>query len=217
MVVAIKVHRIAYMPVPKAACSSVKAALATIDPDVEIDLKALAKNNNVAHRIYPTTRFRPHRWQEYEGWWRFTVVRDPLTRLLSVYSDRVQGRQELFNSPKIRRQSEFPPDPDPDFFFQNIQSYIELASVIKHHAMPARLFIGRKPLKYDRVFTVGQIPELEGELRRISGLPVSVPRSNVSKVKLEFSSLSPETQSFLAKFLQDEYSHLSDYFKNPFV
>jgi hypothetical protein len=216
MVVAVRAHRIAYMPVPKAACSSVKAALATIDPDVEIDLEAAAIDNDVAHGIYPTMRFRPHRWKEFEGWWRFTVVRDPLKRLLSVYSDRVQGRQELFNSPKIKRQSEFPPDPDPDFFFQNIEDYKRLASVVKHHALPVRLFIGSKPMKYDRIFTVAQIPELEGELGMICKAPVNVPRINASKEKLDFSTLTGKTQAFLAEFLQEEYDHLKGYFENPF-
>ena len=34
MSVALEKLKIAYMPVPKAACSSVKAALAQVDPDV---------------------------------------------------------------------------------------------------------------------------------------------------------------------------------------
>lgn len=216
MVVAIPAHKIAYMPVPKAACSSVKAALAVVDPDVEVDFSAIAKDDDAAHSIYQTMRFRPHRWKMYEGWWRFTVVRDPLSRLLSVYSDRVDGRRELFNSPKIRKQSKLPPDPDADFFFQNIEEYKQLASVVKHHALPVRLFIGPKPLKYDRIFTVAQIPELEGELSRICKTDVVVPRFNASKKKLDFNTLNPRTQSFLADFLQEEYDHLNAFFENPF-
>lgn len=216
MVIAVPAHKIAYMAVPKAACSSVKAALAMIDPDTKLTLDMMSGNNKAIHVTYQTRRFRPHRWERYEGWWRFTVLRDPLKRLLSVYSDRVVARRELHSSRKMRWQKHLPLDPDPDFFFQNLREYMVRASVVKHHALPVRLFVGPKPLRYDRVFTVAQMGDLEAALRERSGTAVKIPRFNSSHKKFGLDDLSPKTHAALAEILRPEYDHLSDYFDDPF-
>lgn len=216
MVVAVKEHRIAYMPVPKAACSSVKATLALLDPDVDVSLDEMSKDNKAIHKIYPTMRFRPHRWEGYENWWKFTVIRDPLKRLLAVYTDRVVAKQELHNSPKLKAQTEFSIEPDPDFFFQNLKSYMRLSSTVKHHALPTRLFVGPKPLRYDHVFTTSQLDLLAEALSEQTGQTVTIPRFNSSKEQLELSGLQPKTQATLKDILLEEYDHLSDFFENPF-
>lgn len=218
MVIAINAHRIAYMAVPKAACTSVKAALACVDPENDHTLETISKNSEIVHAIYPTKRFRPHRWEKYEGWSRFTVVRDPLKRLLSVYSDRVEGRKGLLNSPKLKRQSELTATPNPDEFFLNISAYMKLASVIKHHALPTWLFTGKAPVegKYDHVFKIEEIPELEIYLSEVVGDQVSLPRFNKSSQKLTFDTLEPKTQDHLAVFLADEYEYLKGFYENPF-
>ena len=49
MVVAVNHLKIAYMAVPKAACTSVKAALSTIDPEVSVDQTELEKDSQLIH------------------------------------------------------------------------------------------------------------------------------------------------------------------------
>ncbi|MBW4707710.1 sulfotransferase family protein [Roseobacter sp. YSTF-M11] len=217
MVIAVSAHKIAYMAVPKAACTSVKAALASIDPGAPVTLEQVAQDHDLIHKAYHTRRFRPHRWRKYSDWWRFTVVRDPLKRLLAVYSDRVDGRKDLLKSPRIRRQSDVTDDPDPDFFFQNIETYMQLSSVIKHHALPTRLFVGVQPLDFDAVYTVARIPDLQKDLSARVGHPVTVPRFNSSKRPLRLDDLTPRTQAVIGTFLQPEYEHLAAYYDNPFT
>lgn len=212
MVVAVAAHKIAYMPVPKSACSSVKAALLQIDPahpsTVDMD---------VVHDVFPTRRFHQKNWRDYDDWWRFTVVRDPLRRLLSVYTDRVVNRRELFHSRRLRKQTALPRDPDPDFFFQNLQAYRRLSSSIKHHALPVHLFVGPTPLRYDQVFRVDQLSDLVGALAQRSGTTPDMPRLNRSGAKLSLDSLHPQTQDALAQELKPEYDHLQGFFSNPFA
>lgn len=217
MVVAIPAHKIAYMALPKSACSSVKTALLSIDPERPISAEALRENGDAIHGAYLTRRFRPHRWAAYEGYWRFTVVRDPLRRLLSVYTDRVVGRRDLKDSRRLRQAKHLPVDPDPDFFFQNIRAYMSLSSVVKHHALPARLFIGPRPLRYDAVYRVDELPALSAKLSEIAGKPVAIPRLNKSKVKLRFDDLAPKTQAVLREFLAEDYEDLRGYFENPML
>lgn len=210
MVVAIKAHKIAYMAVPKAGCTSVKAGLSQCDPEVSLDIKDIADDYSLVHKNYPTMRFRPHRWREYEGWWRFTVVRDPAKRLMSVYSDMVVGRQFMRNSPKLRQpDASLPIDPDPDFFYQNLPEYMAQSSVIKHHALPVWLFIGPTPHQYDRIYRIEDIPALTTDLTERVGSEMTIPRFNKTSASLKFSDLNAKTRASLDDYLKTEYATLA--------
>lgn len=217
MVVAVEAHRIAYMAVPKAACSSVKAALAVADPAVpDARLADVGTDPMAIHAIYPTRRFRPHRWRAYEGWFRFTVVRDPLRRLLSLYTDVIAERRLLHNSANFRRaRAPLPQDPDPDTFFLNLRGYMSWASVVKHHALPMRLFTGPDLSDYDRVYRTAELPDLAGDLTRLSGRKVTIPRLNASRTTLRFDSLATPTRAALRDWLAPEYETYSALFDPP--
>jgi len=212
MAIALSDPRIFYAAVPKAACSSVKAALAVIDP--EFDDLDRALDTQALHRRYPTRRFRRWRFEEYEGWWRFTVVRDPVKRLMSVYTDRVVAKRDLHLSKGVR-EAGLPRDPDPDYFFQNLDSYRAAASRIRHHALPTRFFIGAAPARFERVFRTSELGELQAELRARSGTGVTIPRRNASAAKLSFDALVPATRDALRPFLAAEYALLQGFFDNP--
>ncbi|MEO0401000.1 MAG: sulfotransferase family 2 domain-containing protein [Pseudomonadota bacterium] len=216
MVIRVDPHKLAYMAVPKAACSSVKATLATIDAGLAAE-NAHGFGQKQVHGLYPTQRFRMHRWDRLQEYFRFTVVRDPLTRLLAVYSNRVVGLRELHNCRKIKRgQVSLPADPDPDFFFQNLSAYASISSAIKHHALPTVVFTGSDLTRYSRVYRTSDIPELAQDLSAIIARDVIVPHFNSSDTPLSLSDLKPDTLSALRTRLCHEYAHLEDYFENPF-
>jgi len=216
MVIAVKAHRIAYMALPKAGCSTVKAALAQVDPDTTVP-EGEAADVMTWHRLYPTMRFRPHRWKAYDDWWRFCVVRDPLKRLLSVYTNRVVGMRELHNCRKILRgRVDLPMDPDPDFFFQNLRAYVDAASVIKHHVLPAWLFLGPDLGRYDRIYRTSELALFGEELAERTGCRVTIARENRSETRLGPDDLSPETRSVLRDHLEEEYGYLAEFYENPF-
>ncbi|WP_146585795.1 sulfotransferase family 2 domain-containing protein [Puniceibacterium confluentis] len=215
MVIAITAHKIAYMALPKAGCSSVKAALARLDPDVTLPPKSEI-GIDTWHGIYPTQRFRPHRWQEYPDYFRFAVVRDPVRRLISAYTNRVVDLKELHNCRKILRgRIDLPKDPDPDFFFSNLSAYCEASSVIKHHCLGAELFLGPKPMRYDRIYRTEEMGDLARDLTRISGRKVTLARANKSMAQLELDDLKYGTVRAIRDFLNTEYRYLSGYYDNP--
>lgn len=206
---------IAYMAVPKAACTSVKAALAVLDTGSDVNDPS-ELDHNAVHHHFPTRRFRPHRWAESEGAWRFTVVRDPLKRALSVYSNRVVDMRELHNSPRLRQLGTLPLDPDPDFFFQNIESYKANASTIKHHTIPMWLFTGKNRAQYDRVYTTSDLSALADALSERAGAPVVFPRRNRSSLPLKLEDLSPATRAALQVLTAPDYEIFGDLFPTPF-
>lgn len=216
MVIHIDALNVAYMAVPKAACSSVKATLGALDPDNPIS-DATAFSMDTIHKQYQTRRFRIHRWQGYAHCFRFTVVRDPLKRLLGVYTNRVVELRELHTSRNFRRgHVELPADPDPDFFFQNLPAYIKAASTIKHHALPTSCFTGEDFSQFSKVYRTSDLPDLAADLSEIAGHKVTIPHYNSSGTPLRIEDLAPKTQTAIAQRLEDEYAHLAAYFDNPF-
>lgn len=218
MVIAVDAHKLAYMALPKAACSSVKEALARLDPAATIPPEDQV-TLYTWHDIYPTKRFRPHRWERYADYWRFCVVRDPAKRLMSCYTNRVLQFEDLKNSIKLRDGRDWlpdlPRDPDPDTFFQNLDSYKLAASSIKHHAMPAWLFLGSKLEGYNRIYKTEELAALQWDLGLLTRQEVVLPRRNTSEAVLRIADLKGETIDALRPFLDEEYEFLGAYYKNP--
>ncbi|MCV2892177.1 sulfotransferase family protein [Lentibacter sp. XHP0401] len=217
MVIKVEAHKIAYMALPKAACSSVKMALGYIDPALDgkdRDAFSTAK----WHRLYQTMRFREDRWKPYynEEWFSFCIVRDPLKRLLSSYYNRVVEMRDLQKKTVfIEGVPELPLEPDPDFFFQNLMGYREINTSIKHHTIGAQVFLGPKPLRFTKVYKTSELGELSRDLSERSGREVSLPHVNSSGQKLTAEQLKPETLAAIKPFMDTQYEYLSEYFKNP--
>jgi sulfotransferase famil protein len=216
MVIRVDPLRLAYMAVPKAACSSVKATLAALDPAVEA-LDPARFGQKKVHALYPTQRFRKHRWDRVTDFFRFTVVRDPFQRLLSVYTHRVVALGELRHCRKIRRgRVNLPADPDPDFFFQNLAEYAAVSSAIKHHVLPTVVFTGADLGRYDKVYRTDDLDDLGTDLSSYLGCNVSIPHFKSSAMSLTLDDLNPRTHCALKARLDHEYNHLADFFSNPF-
>lgn len=214
MAITVDAYRLAFMPLPKSACTSVKRTLAQVDPDVAKDD---TPDVQVWHEVYPTRRFRSDRWVRYADYFRFCVVRDPVKRLMSCYTDIVANREEMSNSPRLRKSKRYPVDPDPDYFFLNLDAYKTHSSLVKHHCMSAAFFIGTQPEKdFDRVYRTSEIDELGNDLSVRTGRVLAVPHANATKRKLVLDDLLDETVDAIRPFLEQEYALLKGYFRNPF-
>lgn len=213
MVISVDAWKLAYTAVPKAGCSSVKAMLAEIDPTVTLP-EPESRSNKVYHQIYPTRRFRQKLFDRHQDGYRFTVVRDPIRRLMSVYTNRVVGLGDLHKSRMLTRRQVLPLDPDPDTFFQNLRRYMRMSSIIRHHSLPASLFAGPDLSIYDRVYRTDQMGELAEFLITRSGHALTVARANSSESRLDFDDLASQTRDALRPFLETEYSYLAGHIEN---
>ncbi|MFW2541920.1 sulfotransferase family 2 domain-containing protein [Primorskyibacter sp. 2E107] len=216
MVVRIEAYQLAYVPLPKAACSSVKKALALLDPVVSLPPRE-TRDVHTWHRLYPTRRFRARQMARLEGYFRFCVVRDPLARLLSVWTNRVQEFGDLRNAWSLQSgRVALPMEPDPDFFFSHLTAYAQAVSGIKHHVLPAPVFLGPDLGAYSRVYRTEEMAILGEDLSQRCNQAVSLPRANSSGTRLRAEDLKPATLDALRVRLDAEYGFLSSYYDNPF-
>lgn len=195
-----------YVPVPKAESTAVKAAL-TVLGDVAPD----PDDSAWVHNHMPTRRFSPDNFRRYDDLWRFTVIRDPIDRLLAVYSDLILGRDVLAYGANVRRgRIDIPTRPDPDFFFQNLDRYRAAAFAIKHHAMKQVVFTGPDLGVYDRVYDAAQLDELCAELTSMTGRPVTAtPPTPHAPILL--SDLKPETRAVIRAETAADYEAFSGF------
>lgn len=80
-------QRIAYIPIPKAGCSSIKAAML---PLVGVEPSTIQENSRL-HQFEGFEHIHYHRFQKIrtDDWFVFTVVRNPFRRYASAYLNKV--------------------------------------------------------------------------------------------------------------------------------
>lgn len=213
MAITVAAHKLAFMALPKAGCTSVKRALAQVDPEVT---QADTPDVDTWHRVYQTRRFHEKRWAAVADHWKFCVVRDPIKRLMSCYSDLVAKRDLLEHSKQLRRYKHLTTQPDPDYFFTHFDAYAHASSVVKHHVLPAFIFLGPElKAHYDRVYRTDEMDQLGRDLSRRTGTLVRIPHSNKTTRNLQIDDLLDETIDILRPFLDAEYAYFRGFFRNP--
>ncbi|SMX44885.1 sulfotransferase family 2 domain-containing protein [Maliponia aquimaris] len=213
MVIAVDAYNLAYVALPKAGCSSVKKALAHLDPWMHVPPET---DVHTWHELYPTRRHNPRDWARLAGYYRFCVVRDPARRLMSCYTDIVVRRGALKDSPQVRASRSLPLDPDPDTFFSRLARYRRKSSLVRHHVLGASVFLGENLREdYDRVYRTDEMAELADDLSRRTGEQVEMPHANATGGGLSLFDLEGRTIDRLRPLLDEEYAFLSDHYANP--
>ena len=91
----IKKFKIAYFDIPKTASTSVKIALYQIKNN-----KKWVKDPDNVHAVFPLYPLAENDFFNVKNYWKFTIIRDPISRLLSAYGNRVLFHKDIVNDLK---------------------------------------------------------------------------------------------------------------------
>ena len=196
MVAALSHLELSYTPVPGAASTAVKRAMMALDPSVpERIARDIAADARRVHALYPTRKFRRARLAAQGDWFTFTVVRDPVARLLAVYGAAIASG-ELVGSEHLRRGwAPLPATPDPDVFFENFAAYRAASVTVKSRAVPQVYFTGPDLSLYARVYRAENLDEARREVSRPTGQILRFPVSPEARDRLALRDLGPRAQS----------------------
>ncbi|WP_298492402.1 sulfotransferase family 2 domain-containing protein [uncultured Maritimibacter sp.] len=196
MVAALTTHRISYTPVPGAASTAVKRALMALDGTVPDKVaRDIAADANRVHVLYPTRKFRKARLAAHEGWFNFTVVRDPVARLLSVYGEALASGDLARAEHRRRGWAPLPATPDPDDFFENFSAYRAASVTVKSRSVPQVAFTGEDLSLYSRIYRAETLDAARRDLSRRTGKIVAFPTSPEARARLALRDLGPRAQS----------------------
>lgn len=205
MPVLANLSRLAFYPVPKNACTSVKIVLRRAETgEVSDDIEQ-------AHRWQGTPGFEP----APEGYRTFCVVRDPVDRFISGYRNRVGHFGELGEGAvpdDAMRALGLQYDPDIEFFALHLAQYMAVSESIDHHFRPQAYFLGWDLKFYDRVFAWGQFELLSDFLAEATGIESGLPVTQDGGRKISRNEVPDWLPLFLATAYAGDYALLQGYY-----
>lgn len=211
----------AYYPVPKVACTSVKDFCYQVSSGERF--KVFKSGGKVIHvhnhdPEYQSIEFRYVEHENYTGSTRIAVIRDPAKRILSAFSNRVLHHKELSESRIDMKLAELlgvGPDPDLNTFVQKLEEYRFLQRSIRHHTEPLTSYLGHDLGYYHHVFRIEETGEMEDLINRTCGTEARMGRDQKSHVKIELSELSQSSKGILYQYCSGDYALIKDYYRPP--
>lgn len=203
------------MPVPKTACSSFKYLFFEIENGFEFrGFKANGEWKHIHNAAYPTRHYANWIKANRKLRHRITIVRDPIKRFISAYTNRVLFHRELSEEKagSSLRKYRLPSDPDLPTFVDNLKKYIRASHMIATHVQPLVDYLGKDPSYYTRVFRFDQIGECADHIREITGTNVPLRHMQAGGPKADAEELTSGQLDKIRRFYRDDYRYFGDYF-----
>lgn len=209
--------KLVYIPIPKNACSTIKHALYEIEFNREFDYQQHQKwGYRDIHDYYnkrPDAFTGVNKLKNNGKSIVFTVIRDPVKRLISCFRNRVVDLKNLEKSKLLLKHKGLPIDPDLNTFIMNLREYRKVNKIIEHHSRPQYQFLGNSLTYVDEIIPFDKMEILKKMLREFK------PDLQMRKEKSEGTSyglndLSPEALEEAISFYRKDYHLLANYFSS---
>ncbi len=185
--------KIAYFPVPKCACTSLKQFFFGVENGFAFRRFKVQGRDWGIHNLILSTPFEGTDHAAIETWARVAVIRDPISRLASCYANKVVSRRALAAVRFTPAQLEAGLNASPSFaeFLRDLEAYRAVSTVIRQHSQPLSHFLGTDPGYFTHLFTMGQILELVAMVAAQEGAVPELPHRMQSDSAGPIEALSP--------------------------
>jgi hypothetical protein len=207
---------IGYQDIPKVACTSIKHALYQLRTGRKFSREEVGMH---IHQYFG----REYRSISNANV-RFIVLRDPVKRFLSAYSNRVGHHKELSkkfleksqNGRLLLEKNELMTNPSLENFIKYFKDYQTIRS-INHHTKPIVSF-GIGDLNFfTHIYKIEELKLLEADISTLYNTTFKLPRLQTEGIKYKVSDLSKEELSFLFDFYKEDYALLSNYYTKEMI
>ncbi|MEZ5752524.1 MAG: sulfotransferase family 2 domain-containing protein [Paracoccaceae bacterium] len=206
---------LAYFSVPKVACTSIKHFLYEIEHGHPYAAPRNRRGKPVfIHRHYPSLPFALIDHPACAGLHRFSVVRDPVRRVLSAYGNRVLGHRELSekNAGDVLRAADLPTTPDLATFITHLDRYAQAVRSIRHHTRPLVHFLGNDPAYFDRLYRFDELDQMADDIRCRTGRDVALPWLQVKGPRIDRDALTDAQVGLLRRHYAEDYATFGAWF-----
>jgi hypothetical protein len=205
-------HKICYQPIPKNACTSLKAALYRLEAGEEFHSNYLAKS---IHNTFPTIRVPP----VPDNYFQFAVVRHPRARFLSLIRNRLLYHHDARRfyakiridqiAAAIDQGAVMTQEMFDEFGLRVMRGWKKLneAAHFNHHALPQMYWIAGR-LEELRVYRIEQMAELEQALGQWCNANLKVCHDQNKGTSLREFTLSSELDAFIRTEYDEDYRAL---------
>lgn len=153
-------HKISYFSVPKCACTSLKNFFFEIQNGFAFKNFKIDRDDYHLHRFYISRPFEVSQKKSPADHKKYTLIRDPLSRLVSCYRNRVdsaQGRNLMRAQAENIKAKKLPLHPTWPEFLEHLDMYRDLVPMLKHHSEPLSHFLGTDPEYFDGIFSISDM------------------------------------------------------------
>lgn len=195
--------RLAFYSVPKVGKTSMKRVM---------DLISKPDGTYINYR---DKRFSPLLKWRGRDCIRFTVIRDPIERLVSAYADRVADRDDIRRSAIsvfLCKLLGLNPSPSLEEFALNLRKYCYINDRIYRHVIPQYRYIGKDPAFFDKIFSIREMDKVNAWLGELMGTHIESRHKNASVSRFSKADLSPEATEYLKAFYRKDYELYGAYF-----
>lgn len=213
MAVLIADKRLFYAPIPKAACTSIKTMFFEAEHGRSFEDHPSGKKEWwQIHNHYVTGLRDTFPEAEIRNFRRITVVRDPIKRFLSAYSNRVLHHKRANDDAvrSIRRLRKVTPDPDLSEFIDRLKTYQRIED-IHWHTRPMVDFLGADPSYFDAVYDVSQLGAFVQDVSNTLGRPVKLGRLQTGGPKIDADVLTAKQRETLETYYKADYRAFGAY------
>lgn len=207
--------RIAYLPVPKVACTSIKQMLFEAENGTRYTPRQRANGRMIyIHEVYPAVPYAELDLAELADLHRIAVVRDPVKRVLSAYGNRVVSHRELSAAkagPRLAAAN-LPTDPDLATFLEHFEAYCAAIPTIYHHTRPQVDFLGQDPAWLSQLYRFSELGVLADDVRRMTGTQVALPWLQTGGPKISPADLTPQQDRKLRDLYAADYTVFGPWF-----
>ena len=214
-----------YFPMPKVACTSLKKLFWQLNTGTPfpsrpgIYRRVLRKfrfqieiPKIQCEEGYETTEFDP-RFVAPEGYESLVIVRDPISRLRSAWSSKVNEQVfRLHGEVAIIKAAGLSVSPSFAEFIDHFDIYRSLSHPVRRHTESYSLYLGRDLDRFDRVFRLEEMRELESYFSQRAGQSIIVPNENRSSRNVRDCRLNRESIDLLKEITHSEYELVSRYY-----
>ncbi|WP_411352237.1 sulfotransferase family 2 domain-containing protein [Leisingera aquaemixtae] len=212
-------YKLAYFPIHKAANTSLKEMMYQIEYDRPF--KAASEKREMKKRVHSffaqTAAFSKEELKSLDGYWRFSVVRDPVQRIISCYTNRMDQWSKAFKKAlenEERRETLLADGieayPSAEAFFLNLAAYRKNFVRVRRHTDLSSVFLGPDLNSFDGIYPIENLDQLKAELSERIGKPVEIPKTNRSRKSV--TKFSPEALDALFEYAEPEYEFLSEFY-----
>ena len=201
-------QRMAFFFSPKAGGTSLRAFLFHAENGFPFRDYSVQGARVDANMLAANYRFNRLNLAEFKDFRRFALVRDPVKRFLSGYSNRVLHYRELSIEAAGREllREGLPPDPDIATFIDNYIGYLRCSKPLARHFLKQQKFIGADAAYYERIFRLEQIDELIDFVNAECGTEAKMPRLQTGGPKLDFFALDEDVQAGVLEICRHDVS-----------
>jgi len=202
----IPAQRMAFFFSPKSGGTSLRAFLFHVENGFPFQDYVVQGRKFDANTLTSNMRFNWFDHKATRGYRYFSLVRDPIKRFLSGYSNRVLHYREL----SIERAGEnllregLPPDPDIATFVENYEGYVKCSKSVGRHFLPQQKFVSERRGLFERVFKLEEVKSLVDFVNTECGTKAVMPRLQTGGPKFDFFELDDYLQESIFQICQHD-------------